>query len=108
VVISSRPGTSPARRRATARKGHPTLALRTHRPAAPGARRKEITTPARGAGALREHPPHLSMLGGQNAETGPIPVAAAHAAEGLHVLAHSENPTKSHRSRLFMRVSGLG
>ncbi len=36
--------TSPARRRATPRKGHTTLALRTHRPTAPQGRRKETTS----------------------------------------------------------------
>jgi hypothetical protein len=36
--------TSPARRRATPRKGHPTLALRTHRPTAPQGRREETTS----------------------------------------------------------------
>jgi hypothetical protein len=52
VVISSRHGTSPNRRRATARKGHPTLALRTHRPAAPGdAPQGDHYSSARGAGA---------------------------------------------------------
>jgi len=51
VVICSRHGTSPARRWATARKGHPTLALRTHRPAAPGRAARRSPPPARGAGA---------------------------------------------------------
>jgi hypothetical protein len=36
--------TSPARRRATPRKGNPALALRTHRPTAPKGRREETTT----------------------------------------------------------------
>ncbi|HKS51096.1 MAG TPA: hypothetical protein VJS67_04435, partial [Pseudonocardiaceae bacterium] len=62
MVISARHGTSPARRRATARKGHPTVALRTRRPAAPGARREEITTLSQGQ-VPTANTPYLSTLG---------------------------------------------
>ena len=46
LLISSQRGPTAARQRATTRKGHPTLALRTHRPAPPGARREEMTSSA--------------------------------------------------------------
>jgi hypothetical protein len=54
--------TSPARRRATPRKGKPALALRTHRPPAPQGRREETTSHTTAVGhnprphALARHP----------------------------------------------------
>jgi hypothetical protein len=96
-VWSSPPGTdNPCQTAGTPRKGHPTLALRTHRPAALRARREEMTPPTMGRqpGASRQ----------QATRPRPPQGGAAIAA----VVTASDNAPLTTLARSLVTITGIG